>query len=138
MKPGVNEVPNVPAEKVFNAILQSYAGEVVLVDVWAVWCGPCKDAHATLEPIKKDRLKDVTFVYLADNSSSRKDWEDAVAGIQGHHYYLTAEQKEVIFQRLEISAYPSYFLYGRDGKLLGKWTGFHKDEILQTTDEALT
>ena len=138
LKPGVNEeVPDVPAAQALNAILQSYTGQVVLVDVWAVWCSPCRDAHATLEPLKKDRLKDVTFVYLADNSSSRKDWQDAITGIQGHHYYLAAEQKEEIFEQLEISSYPSYHLYGRDGKLLGKWTGFHKDEILQAIDEAL-
>ena len=134
---GKNDVPNVPADKVLETVVQSFPGKVVLVNLWATWCGPCSVAHSALEPLKNDRLKDVVFVYFAGPSSPSEDWNKAIDGILGHHFYLNLEQINSIFDQVDSKAYPTFLLYGKDGNMAGKWIGFHEKEMLEAIDNAL-
>lgn len=121
----VKDVPDVPADKVLDAILQNYRGKVVLVDFWATWCGPCREAHKYLEPMKNKRLKDVTFVYITDPSSPIPKWLEMIQEIKGDHYYLTEEQHKTIDKQIESTAVPTYLVIGKDGKIINKYEGLN-------------
>ena len=55
------KLPDVTDANFQNDVLD--AGEPVLVDFWAPWCGPCRVVHPVLEEIDAER-DDLTIVSL--------------------------------------------------------------------------
>lgn len=56
-------------EELFREILNTYKGKIVYLDVWGVWCTPCKQQMQYVPFVKQAmKGKDVVFLYLANNS----------------------------------------------------------------------
>lgn len=130
------EVPDVPSDKLLDAILENYRGNVVLVDFWATWCGPCRNAHQILEPLKEKRFKDVSFVYVTSSTSPRSKWNEMIVNIKGDHYYLTDKQLDTIYRQMETNVFPTYLIVDRDGKIVKKYIGF-EEEMIDDLEKAL-
>ena len=47
----------------FSNIIKS--GQLVLVDFFATWCGPCKTMHPVLEQLKKDLGDEIRIIKVA-------------------------------------------------------------------------
>lgn len=132
----VKEIPDVPADKLLDAILSQYKDQVVLIDIWATWCRPCQYAHRQLEPMKDSRYKDVTFVYFTSTTSPLPDWRQKIGNIRGDHYYFAEEQLDTILTQIDSNVYPTYLIVGRDGTIQGKVIGFG-ESLYQQLDAAL-
>ena len=117
-------VPKVADTRLLSEILSQYKGKVVLVDIWATWCTPCRRAHSIIEPKKDGSLKDVAFVYLTSDTSPKKEWKLMIPNIRGDHYYLTRDQLDTILMQIGSDGYPTYLIVGKNGKLIDAFIGY--------------
>lgn len=119
-------------DSILPDILSEYEGKVIIIDLWATWCGPCIENFDKIKWVK-DQFKnqdDLVFVYLTDESSERSRWESFTDIVSGEHYYLYNEQYKLIAEEFDVQYIPSYLLFNKKGELyqksLGEYMGNEK------------
>ena len=103
--------------------LSDYRGEVVLINLWATWCIPCKEEMPALQTFY-NKNKDNGFVVIAINDGDStpdvlqfaKDY-DLIFPIWLDPTYIATEQA---FKTMNL---PSSFVIGRDGTVQLMWVG---------------
>ena len=113
------------AETLFEELIKPYRGKVIYVDFWGTWCAPCRE-NMKYMPAIKDELKgeDVIFMYFA-NRSPKATWENIIkemnlTGENIVHYRLPDEQQGMIERKHSVSAFPTYMLINKEGKVVVK------------------
>ncbi len=95
--------------------LGNQKGKVVLVNIWATWCGPCKSEMPKLDRLYRER-KDQGFIVFGlsdeDVAVQRKFLERI-----GVTYPLLTINGQIPSLYRDIARYPAIFLINRSGKL---------------------
>ena len=109
-------------------------GKYVWVDFWASWCGPCKAAFPDMKDIYA-KYKDKNFEILGISTDATKaPWLNALN--QFKNPWLQIWDDKGVVDQFAVSAYPTSFLIGPDGKILIKEVGFNKEgEIVKKLEE---
>ena len=114
--------PNLTGEAVS---LDDHIGEVVLVNVWATWCGPCR---VEMPPIQASyrRYKDRGFTVLAVSIDQGPKYEEKVAAFAeeyGLEFPILLDPEGRITEVLRTVGVPETFVLGRDGRIAKRLIG---------------
>ncbi|HWW42102.1 TlpA disulfide reductase family protein [Pedobacter sp.] len=95
-------------------------GKVVLVDVWATWCGPCKAEIPHLKKLEEEmKGTDVQVVSISVDEAKDKDkWlkmikDDQLGGLQ-----LFATGWSDIAKYYKINGIPRFMVFDKEGKIV--------------------
>ena len=116
-------------------------GKVVLVSLFATWCGPCQkelaDVQSTLWPKYKDNKDFVMLVIGREHTD---------ADLQKYNerkkftFPLSPDPKREVFSLFAEKSIPRAYLFGKDGKLLYSSIGYTAEEfqeLMETIEFAL-
>ena len=95
-------------------------GKVVLIDVWATWCGPCKVEIPHLKQLEEEfKGKNVEFVSVSvDILKDKEKWKTFVAEKELGGIQLFAEGWSDIAKYYDITGIPRFLVFDQEGKIV--------------------
>jgi peroxiredoxin len=99
-----------------NLKLSEHQGNVVMINFWATWCGPCRQEMPALEQLYQ-KYKDLGFVVLGVNidevSSNTKDF----LAKRPVSFPVLFDNKKQVSDLYKVVAMPTTYILDRDGRL---------------------
>ncbi len=101
-----------------------YKGQVVLLNIWATWCGPCVQEIPSLEKLHQlygDKGLKLVAVSIDDYVS-----EDSIkkfAKNLGVTFQVLHDSTRKIEDAYQVTGYPETFIIGPEGMIRRKWIG---------------
>lgn len=113
--------------------LQSLGGNVVILDFWATWCGPCREAHPHLQKLHEE-LQDEGLIVLGINSED----DQTVEGYMDHNNYTftnLVDLNQSVASRYNITTIPSVYIIDREGRVSSHLLGYQPESRLRKAIE---
>jgi len=118
--------------------LADYRGKVVLVDVWATWCPPCRKSLPEVAELQKGGGEGYVVLPISVDS---KGWGDVKPFLaQNPQLGLRAyvpDGAEGLHPFGEIRGIPTTFIVDREGRVVKTWAGYGEGMAKRALDEAL-
>lgn len=105
--------------------LSQLRGKVVLLNIWATWCPPCRKEMPTMETLYK-KMKDTDFVMLA--VSQDVDGKNAVAPYlkeRGLTFPVLLDVDGEVGRKYGVTGYPETYIIDRQGHIVHHHIGYN-------------
>ena len=110
-----------------NLRLAEQRGQVVLVNFWATWCGPCRQEMPHLNRLY-DKYRSAGFVLLGVNIDDDPRAAADLAAKLGVHFPVLLDTDKRVSRAYDMSAMPATLLIDRDGRVRHLHRGY-KDGV---------
>ncbi|UCC73330.1 MAG: TlpA family protein disulfide reductase [Gemmatimonadota bacterium] len=122
-----DRVPDYSAPNLTGAEISfaDHLGDVVLINVWATWCGPCR---VEMPPIQEsyNRFKDRGFTVLAISIDTGPGYRDKAAQFVaelGLDFPVLLDPESRIERVLQTVGVPETFVLDREGRIVKRLIG---------------
>ena len=96
--------------------LYQFKGKVVLLNIWATWCGPCRQEMPQLDRLYQ-KYKSSGFVLLGVNVDEDVRKASDVAAKLGVSFPVLLDTDKAVSKLYDLSTMPSTVIIDRDGKV---------------------
>lgn len=117
-------IDNADSIATVEQLIAQFKSKTIYLDLWATWCGPCKEQFAYNDSLKHFlNSKNIEVLYISiDKDAADKQWKDMIKyyNLQGYHIraskQLSADIYKVFGNKGQLSI-PRYALL-KDGKIV--------------------
>ena len=129
---------SIPKEKK----LSDYRGQVLMINVWATWCLPCRVEMPSIEALHRSYApKGLKIVAVSIDDQGTEPAIRSFARQYGLTFEILHDPKGRITNDYDITGYPETFIIGKDGvirKKLMSATDWNSPEARALVDRLLT
>lgn len=101
--------------------LADYKGKIVLVNVWATWCEPCRDEMPSMEKLHREfGPQGLAIVAVSVDDPGTEEQIRAFAKEYGLTFEILHDPSKDIARRYQVTGYPESFIIGREGTIRRK------------------
>jgi thiol-disulfide isomerase/thioredoxin len=94
-------------------------GKVVLIDFWATWCPPCREAIPELNKLKEKFKDDLVVIGVSDEDAAKiKDFMKSTK----MDYSIAVDPGKKMSDSIHVSGIPHVLIISTDG--IVRWQGF--------------
>lgn len=97
-----------------NLRLEEYRGQVVLINFWASWCGPCRQEMPLLDQLHQ-RYVDTGFAVLGVNVEGEEGPARKLIDKVPVSFPVLIDEGQTVSELYELQAMPSTVVVDRDG-----------------------
>lgn len=121
--------------------LSDFAGKVVVLNLWATWCAPCRREMPSLERLQTRFGDKITILAISEDIGGNKVVAPFIAkfGLKTIKTYL--DPKNTVGQAFKVDGLPTSLLIDRQGRVLGRVEGearWDSPEMLAVIEPLLT
>jgi len=118
--------------------LAEFKGKVVLVDVWATWCPPCRKSLPEVAELQKAGGSDYVVLPISVDRGGWGDVSPFLAENAGLGLTAFVQDGAAGLEPFgEISGIPTTLIVDRRGKLVQRWSGYGEGMAKRALDDAL-
>ena len=103
--------------------LSELQGKLVLINLWATWCGPCLREMPSLERLQSRLGERIAVLAVSEDRGGNKAVEPFIEKLGLKSVKIYIDPKSEVGHAFEARGLPTSFLIGRDGKVLGRVEG---------------
>lgn len=104
--------------------LSSYRGEVVLLNIWATWCVPCRTEMPSIQALHQSMgPKGLKVVAVSVDRAGAENEIESFAKELGLTFEILHDSTMAIRTLYRTTGVPETFLIARDGTIRRKWIG---------------
>ncbi len=101
----------------FQDILKKYKGKILVIEVWASWCGDCVKAMPKLKELQANN-PDVAYLFISMDKTADK-WKAGIEKheLKGDHFMANDQMKGVFAKAVDVDWIPRYIIVDKTGKI---------------------
>lgn len=128
-EPSLNAIVKDKLDKSFN--LNTYIGNVVYVDFWASWCGPCRKSFPWMQQMH-EKYHAQGLKVVAINLDTEKEFaSDFLKQLHDKEkinpsFVIGYDPEGNVAQQYGLRGMPSSYIFNRQGQLVYQHVGFFK------------
>lgn len=122
--------------------MKDFKGKVIFIDVWATWCGPCREQFPYLKEIEEEYKNNEHIVFMGislDREKDKQKWLTQIKKEDLHGIQLLDDVGKSFGRKYGITAIPRFLLIDKQGN----WIEIRcpkpeaKEELKRYIDKAL-
>jgi thiol-disulfide isomerase/thioredoxin len=122
-------LPNLDAFKLEGNVPRT-GGQVVLLDFWASWCGPCKESFPQMDKLNKQYAGRGLVIVAVSVDEHRENMERFVKSMNVSFATVRDAQQKLV-AAADVQSMPTSFLIDRAGKVRFVHSGFHGEQTVR-------